>query len=89
MTVVHTSRSKLSRTNSKELSSAVMAACCTSCEGSSFRAPWMTAVRISFERTAKISGFLKESQNHCDRRDRMAAHYGFADIPNRLQSSYS
>lgn len=70
MTVIHTSRSKLSLTNSKELNNAVMAACCTSCVGSSFRAPWMTAVRISFERRAKISGFLRKSQNPSDRRDR-------------------
>lgn len=55
--IKHTSLLKFSRTNSRELNKAEMAAYCTSVEGSSFLAPWMTAVKISLDRRLKISGF--------------------------------
>ena len=54
-----TSRSKFSLTNSNELKSEWIAASWTSQDGSSFRAPWITAVNISFERNARVSGFCK------------------------------
>lgn len=62
-----TSRSKLSRMNSNELYNAVMAALWTAMLVSSFRAPCTTAVRISLDRAARISGsYIKSARSLYD-----------------------